>query len=109
MARAEYIKFSEDEKVFGVKNLLQGQVSMLNIIKHFNRFREIRKEEMTLRIALKSKLAESLTLLNSIVSEMPKVKMNETEEQVFDKEKIEKKQVMENELEEIRRKLESLR
>ncbi|MBS3090979.1 hypothetical protein J4217_00845 [Candidatus Pacearchaeota archaeon] len=109
--KSEYVKLSSDEKFFGTKNLLQSQESMINLLKHFDKYGELRKDEMNLRVSLKSKIGEAMNIVDNLIRSLPKARMedNEPDEfEILDREKREKKETHERELEDIRQKLASL-
>ena len=71
----EYVKFSVPEVMYSRKNLLQSQIGLLNLAKSCEEYRKLRKDELALKIVLKTKLDElknSLGILNSL---LPKIKI----------------------------------
>lgn len=114
----EYLKIDAPEKIFGTKNLLQSQVYLINILKQFKKYQTLRKQELTLKVALKSKIGEideSMVFLEKL---LPKAKVHEEEKieipNIFPehKEKTEKEHAkelsLEQELDTIQRRLTQL-
>ena len=108
---SEYVRLNSEERNFGMKSMLQSQLSVLNSLKKYKEFENIRREELTLKIALKAKIGETLHLIENLTRDLPKIKLekeNEEENFLF-QEDNKTRQSMDNELEEIRRKLERLK
>lgn len=109
----EYVKLSRSEKNYGQKNLLQAQLSLLEVTKHCKAYQDFRKEELILKITLKNKVdqvKENLAILDKI---LPKTKFMDKHESKDSREKSDifaKKDLsLEQEIDKIRRKLSSLR
>ncbi len=108
----EYIKLSGPEIIYGQKNLLQSQLSLLQAIKHYAAYQGLRKYELLLKISLKNKIEQikkTLTLLGKL---LPKIKFIESHvketkkiKDVFDKKDFS----LEREIEQIRKKLSQIR
>jgi len=105
----EYVKLSNSEIVYGKKNVLNAQVEMLNLVKSCDKYRSLRKEEIALKILLKSKIEEVKNSLNVLSSILPKVK-NSSFNITDKKEKVSKKNLsLEQEIEQIKKKLAALK
>lgn len=102
----EYIRLSKTEKIYSQKNSLLGQLALLNSLKHYHTYKEIRKEELMLKILLKKHLEEakqSIELLNAL---LPKTQEN----LIFEKENPhrERKISLEQEIDSIKQRLKFL-
>ena len=108
----QYIKLSGDEKNYGEKKLLQSRLDLISNLKHLREYKKIRREEIVLKIALKNKVKEVQDLLDSFRSLLPKVKLQKESsmEKEIDIVAKETKEIstLDQELEEIRNKLERL-
>ena len=101
----EYVKIYAEEMEYGKKNLLEAQLSLINMIKNFSKYKEVRLENSTLKINLKSKISllqESLNALDKILPE----EIHHHKEDIFKEIKMEKQShSLESEIDEIKRKL----
>ena len=70
--KSEYIRFYGPEMVYGQKSLLKGKISTLSQIKSFEKYSQLRKEELALKVALKVKLEEVKQILVLLEKELPK-------------------------------------
>lgn len=110
---SEYVKLSYPEFVYGKKNLLQSQIELLQVLKHYKSYQQLRKEGFILKVNFKAKLEETLAALQLLDKILPKtsIKTNkiESEEQsdffLYQKEKLS----LEQEIDEIKKKLARLR
>jgi hypothetical protein len=110
----EFVRISDSERIYGAKTLLQTQVSSINLIKHFGEYEKLRKEELMLRIGLKTKVEQALQSINSLARGLPKTvfaEENIVEQNLFTPfiKEEHKKRTVDDELDEIRRKLLALR
>ena len=111
---SEYIMLTGPEVEYGDKNLLHTRLDLLSMIKRYKEFEGSRKDELVLKILLRKKINDLIHDLENIEKLLPKTKL-EKEERV---EKIKKKyetiipekeiSTLDTEVEQIRRKLESL-
>ncbi len=74
---AEYIRLSPQELRYGQKAFLEGQLSLLNATKHCNQYKKLRKEEFTLKLALRKSAEEALVSLRFLQSLLPKTVLKE--------------------------------
>ena len=72
---SEHVRLSPRERIFGEKNLLISQLSVLNFHKNLKEYKRFRKEEFLLKFALKTKIEETVTLIDIIDKLLPRVKM----------------------------------
>ena len=77
----EYVKLSHPELVYGETNLLQSQISVLTMIKKHREYKELRKEELLLKIDFRKKLNESRELLDYLDKILPKTNLLEEMEE----------------------------
>jgi len=83
----EYVKIKAPEIVYGDGNLLQAQMSLINLLKEFREYERLRKDEIFLKIELKKKLGETGEFLNTLNKILPESKLLEKQENA---EKIQK-------------------
>jgi hypothetical protein len=106
----EYVKFSAPEKIYGQKNMLRSELESLEVVKRIRNFKKLRKEDLVLRLALKKKIQESLENLKTLDKLLPHSKMAGLRKRKVqeDLEEDEENLTLEQEIEVIRRKLNSL-
>lgn len=106
---SEYVRCSHPEVIYGEKNLLQCQIGILEISKKLKGYESLRKEEFILKIALKNKIDELKNNMEALNKMLPRAKMPEkkkdNEDHLFRKEHL----TLDEEIEQIRKKLDSLR
>lgn len=81
-------------------------MEILNIIKRYQKYQQLRKLELKIKMALKKKIKETREEIALLDQALPKTKYQTTEKinKVYNK----KRQTLENEIDEIREKLKSL-
>ncbi|MBI5804116.1 hypothetical protein HY450_02640 [Candidatus Pacearchaeota archaeon] len=103
----EYVKVSKHEVFYGQKNLLNSELEILSMLKGHDSYKELRKEEFALKIALKTKIDEAFNSLNALQKTLPKT--NESDEKSERTEKQSKKRLtLQEEIYSIREKLAKL-
>lgn len=70
--KSEYVRISHPERIYGQKNFLQSQLEFLNLIKNFRTYKNLRKEEFVLKVALKASIGEALDLIGKLDGKLPK-------------------------------------
>lgn len=103
----EFIRFSSEEMLFGKKRLLESQLNTLSLLKSFKEYKLLRKEELALKITLKNQIDSTLESINLLEKLLPKIETFETPQTA--EQHIKKQFTIEEELEDIKRKLSSLR
>jgi len=73
----EYVKLKAPEMSYGEANLLQSQLSLINLLKQYQNYEELRKEEIFLKIELKKKIGEASEFLNNLSKVLPESKLLE--------------------------------
>ncbi len=112
----EYVRFSGREGLYGEKNLLKSELTLLGFIKRMRNYKKLRNEELALKIVLKKKVDElkgQLEILDKILPhtkmagliKRPKPKNEMAGLSAEDKATL----TLEQEVEAIRRKLETLK
>ncbi|MCA9485863.1 MAG: hypothetical protein KC506_03400 [Nanoarchaeota archaeon] len=106
MSHSEFVRISVSEKAFGDKQLLQSELELLNLVQSFKKYKELRLDELTLKVGLKAKLEELEAGVDKVEKLLPAAGYHE------DKKKIEHKVAksrehlsLEQEIEKIRRKI----
>ena len=113
--RPEHVRIEPTERIFAEKNLLHSQLDIISLIRRYESYKSLRAEELLLKIALKAKIAEAKESLDTfdkllpkpaIVPKMPKAhsEQEHAEQHVAHK----RKQTLQEEVEEIRKKLAAL-
>ena len=105
---SEFVKLLNTEVTYSKKNFLNSELELLNTIKSLRNYRDLRKEEFVLKITLKNKIAECLTALHELEKRLPKTDYNPEKTNKEDKEEVKKKLSLQEEIEQVRRKLEKL-
>lgn len=75
--KSEYVKLSIPERMYGKKNFYHVQLSLLNLMKSLKDYKNIRTEEMTLKIALKTKISELQEQIGKFEKMLPAVPLKE--------------------------------
>ena len=103
----EYVRLYVGEKNFGYRSLLQTQLGLLNSVNSFRSYKLLRQDELKLKISLKSKVGEAIVILDRLMDLLPKTKMPHEHREVKTI-KEEEKLTLQGEIEEIRKKIQSL-
>lgn len=103
--RPEYIKIDSTEKVYGQKNLLKSQLELISVIKALENYKKQRNEELILKISLKNRLSELKSALEVLDKILPKPTITPAKETIIKFDEPRKKLSLEQEAEEIKRKL----
>ena len=108
-----HVKFDRTEAIQSKKDLLFAQRELLEILKHIKRYHLLRKKELTLKTKAKKRLQEVNKDFTDLKKKLPKVqkpeilKEEEKEKEEKTPEKVDHSNI-DNELEEIQRKLTQL-
>jgi uncharacterized protein YwgA len=110
MTKAEFVRLSPPETEFGHRNVLNGQLDLLKLIKSFHRFRVLRDEELVLKVTLKNYIDATNKEINRLGRLLPKAAYKEASEEKGKKEKKKKEKLsLEEEIAKVRAKLSKLR
>jgi|SRR3989344_246722 len=104
---SEHVKLSPEEQVYAHGNLLQSQLDIINSSKRLVNYKNLRKREFKLKIEIKTRISEVRDELENIDKLLPRAKMKEKIHKEITIEK--ERDVLQDEAEEIRKKLQSLR
>ncbi|HLC53164.1 MAG TPA: hypothetical protein VJK03_01350 [Candidatus Nanoarchaeia archaeon] len=104
--RPEYVRLQRAEKVYGEKNLLHAQLEIISISNKFEKYKGMRNSELALKVALKNKIGELKELLVLFERLLPKPLLKPQKAPVA---LAKPRHSLEQEVEEIRRKLAQLR
>jgi len=102
----EYIKLNPSEQIYGKKNLLYCEMELLTILKRFKRYKKLRKEELALKnllIRTTNELKDELRKLDELLPEERDIGLRLTASK-----KTPKRSELEDEIEQIRRKIAEL-
>lgn len=106
-----YVRLENEEALDARKSLLASEISILNLVKKINSWKRLRRYELIKKTRLKSEVKRCSTKINLILKEMPevegvsKIEFKKIKKEV--KETVEERGI-EEELQEIREKLEML-
>lgn len=70
----EYIQVSSEQKLYTEKSLLESQLGLLSVIKHLDKYKSLRNEELNLKIAIKGKIDELKEKIRIFEKLLPKTK-----------------------------------
>ena len=73
----EYVKIKAPEIIYGETNLLQSQLNLINLLKQYQEYERLRKEEIFLKIDLKKKIGETSEFLEHLSKILPESKLLE--------------------------------
>ena len=68
----EYVRLSSSEKFYGQKVLLRAQLEAINNLNCFENYKKLRSEELVLRVALKTKIEETLETISKLSRMLPR-------------------------------------
>jgi hypothetical protein len=106
--KSEFVRFLNTEANYEKKHLLSSELEVLNILKSLRAYRELRKEEFVLKITLKNKVQEVLSFLEDFEKRLPKSQFEVEKTEKEDKDEKKKMLTLEQEIEEVRMKLDKL-
>lgn len=110
--RPEHVRIQPTERVYGEKQLLHAQLDIISLTNHYEAYKSLRAEELFLKIALKNKVAEAKDTLAVLDKLLPKPaivpKAVKQAHEHAESPAHKKKLSLQEEVEEIRRKLEAL-
>jgi len=72
--KKEYMKLNHAEDVFGEKNLLQSELEILSILKRYQTYKKLRKEELKLKALLKKTINDTREEISKVDKLLPKTK-----------------------------------
>ena len=101
-----YVKLDHSEQVYGEKNLLYCEMELLNTLKRFRKYKKLRKEESALKNLLKKTINDLRDELRKLDEMLPKEKY--TGFKINASRKTPKRSDLEQEIEQIRRKIAEL-
>lgn len=104
----EYVKIISSEQIYSKKELLMAQMEMLSIMKRYQKYKELRKQELALKSMLKRKIAEINEEITIIDRTLPRMKEKTEEEKTKSIVAVKKRSDLESEIEEIKRKIQRL-
>lgn len=107
----KHIRMDQEEVISAKREILHSQINTLHLIKKLRNYKILRKKELNLRTKLKQEMGFLKSKINLIISTMPKEASERPVRElkkspVKNKEKINND--IQNELEEIKKKLERL-
>jgi len=111
MTKAEYVRLSPPEKVYGQKNLLHSQLEMLHLVQSFQRYRVLRNEELVLRVTFKNLVEQAMNMIDKLERLLPKAhyKAQTYEEKKREKKKTQRRLSLNEEIQKVREKLVKLK
>lgn len=105
----EYVKLISSEQVYAKKELLMSQMEILSIMKRYQKYKDLRKQELALKSMLRRKVLEINEELRLLDRLLPRTRIEKIE---VDTAKLATRSVkrrdLEAEIEEIKRKIERL-
>ncbi|MDD5193845.1 MAG: hypothetical protein PHF67_04655 [Candidatus Nanoarchaeia archaeon] len=113
MTESRYVKFDYAEALSAKREILSSEINLLNISKHIENYKELRKRELLNKLKILSLMTELKNKLNSIQLSFPdetghkKIRIKKTE-QITEKKETPKLRNIEYELDDIKTKLAKL-
>ncbi|MAG37784.1 hypothetical protein CMI45_00460 [Candidatus Pacearchaeota archaeon] len=110
MPSNKFVRISYPEKLYAQKNLLHSELELLISTKYITEYKSLRSKEARLKIALKSRIGECLSLMKQLNKKLPKVKIPESDslDSPSSQEESPQSDSLDKELARIRSKLERL-
>jgi hypothetical protein len=107
MSKSEFVGLSNVEKIYGQKELYNLQLDILDSLSRLKSFKNLRAEEHVLKVAVKSKIGQSIEALDKLRKFLPKTEYRIGEDE--DMEKVSEEDLsLTQEIEAIRKKLNRL-
>jgi hypothetical protein len=105
----EYIKITYPEKIYTEKNLLHSELEVILTLKHLEKYRKLRTEELSQKINLKNKMNELNNKILELEKSLPRIKIEKDKEEIIllKKQTIEKDD-LEEEMEQIKERIRKL-
>lgn len=103
----EFVQVSGPARVYAQKNLFHSQLSLLNTVKIYHRYKLLKKEELKLKDLLRKKINELKTEINNFDKLLPKTH-HKAEVKQKPKKEVKKRDELEIEIDKIRMKLAEL-
>ena len=103
----EYIGFETSEQIYGKKNLLYCKIELLNTIKRYRKYQEMRKQNIALKSLLKRTINELHAELRKFEQTLPKTSFDRFEAADISRDK-KRRYELDEEIEEIKRKIAEL-
>ena len=103
----EYIGLSPSQQAYAKKNLLYCEMSLLETIKRYRKYKELRKQSTSLRVLLKRTVNDLQDELKKLESFLPKTKRDKFSSIDIDT-TLKNRQDLEYEINEIKRKITEL-
>ncbi len=108
MSGEEYVSINPAQQVYGKKNLLYCEMELLNSIKRYESYQKLKKDEHTLKKALKKKIAELHEDVRKMLELIPKVKQPEYPSEKKSNTSNKRKLDLEEKIQEIKRRIAEL-
>lgn len=107
MTKSEFVRLSSTEQGYGQKHLLNTQLELLRLMESFHAYKELRGEELVLKVTLKNKIEETLNLIDKLERVLPKAhyRSSTPEDKQRDRKKRERKLSLQEEIDRVREKL----
>ena len=103
----EYVEVDHSQQIYGKRNLLYCEMGLLSTTKRYQKYKKLRKQELALKTLLKRALSEIHEELRNFNSLLPETKHSTSEK--FEISKGQKKREdLESEIDDIKRKIAEL-
>lgn len=105
-----HVKYEFDEALASKKDTLNTEINLIDIVKKIQAYKILRKKELDKKEDIRKKINELATKINSTRKSLPKANIPKVDEQEIEEnvEEIKKNVSLEEELEDIKKKLASL-
>lgn len=105
----EYVKLIASEQGYAKRELLLSQMEILSIMKRYQKYKELRKQELALKSILRRKINEINEEVRLLDKTLPRATKEKREEETLSiVGKVVKRRDLESEIEEIKRKIQRL-
>ena len=103
----QFVGLDKTQVISGKKNLLYAEMEMLTALQKYERYKKFRKEELAVKVLLKKVIVEMHKEMDTIIQYMPQIKVGYSSAEAI-KTTTAKRDVLEDEIQEIRRKIAKL-
>jgi len=104
----EYIGLNHPQQVYAQRNLLYAEMEVLQMVKRYQVYKKLRKEELALKNLLRKKIAEVKEQLQFLSHKLPPVnfeRLGFEPRQKLSPEQLKKRNKLDDEIEDIKKRL----
>lgn len=101
----QFVGLENSQVISGKKQLLYCEMEILTSLQKYDKYKKYRKEEMSMKNLLKKIILEMRKEMDIIIDYMPQIKVGSSSAQVIKSIPVAKRDLLEDEIQSIRRKI----